>query len=107
MMEHRDDKVHKLERALTEVYRSRPDFPAGTIDVTHNVMRAIRQSAGEGSRLMPSIVLDQLVWRTATIAAAIVLCVTVFTVSVMRTTPGESAGVLAEELESAPLYGDF
>jgi len=107
MMEHRDDNVRKLERALTEAYRSRRDFPPGTIDVTHNVMRAIRQSPGEGSRLMPSIMLDQLVWRTATIAAAVVLCVTVFTVSMIRNTPGESAGLLAEELESAPLYGDF
>lgn len=106
MMVHRDDEIQKLERALTEAYRIQPDIPCGGVDVTQDVMRDIRRSPGESGRWVPSVVLDQLVWRTATIAAAVVLVVTVLIVSLIRVTPGESAGLLAEEFETAPLYGD-
>jgi len=106
-MVHREDEIQKLERALTEVYHSRPDCSSSAVDVTQGVMREIRRSPGEGTNWIPSVVLDQLVWRTATITAAVVLVVTVLTVDVFRSTSGESAGLLAEEFESAPLYGDY
>jgi hypothetical protein len=106
MMVQRDHEIEKLERALTEAYRARPDLPSGAVDVTHGVMREIRQLPGVGASWIPTVVLDQLVWRTATITAAIVLVVTIFTVGVIRPTSGESAGLIAEEFESTPLFGD-
>jgi hypothetical protein len=107
MMVHREDEIQKIERALTEAYRSQPDIPLGGVNVTQDVMRDIRRSRGESGRWIPTVVLDQLVWRAATIAAAVVLVVTVLTVGVLRTTAGESAGLLVEEFESAPLFGDY
>jgi hypothetical protein len=107
MMGYRDDEINKLERALTETYRSRPDIPLDKVNVAQDVMRAIRRSAGEGGRWIPSVVLDQIVWRTATIAAAVVLVVTILAVGMFQPTAGESAGLLAEEFESTPLFGDY
>ena len=106
-MGHRDDEIQKLERALTESYRSQPDLPFGGVNVTQGVMRELRRSTSESGRWIPSVVLDQIVWQAATIAAAVVLVVTVLTVEVLRTAPGESAALLAEEFESTPLFGDF
>jgi hypothetical protein len=106
MMGYRDDEISTLERALTETYRSRPDIPFVEIDVTQDVMRAIRRSTGEGGRWIPSVLLDQIVWRTATIAAAVVLVVTILTVGMFRATAGENTGLLADEFETASLYGD-
>lgn len=107
MMRPHDDKIDRLERALTETYRSRPDLPVGAFDVTQDVMRAIRRSTTGSDRWIPSIVLDRLVWRTATIAAAVVLVVTILTVGLFGPPSGESAGLLAEEFESTPLFGDY
>jgi hypothetical protein len=105
-MAHHDD-MEKLERALTESHRSQSDdLPFSTIDVTQNVMRDLRRSSGERSWWAPSVVLDQLVWRTATITAAVVLMVTVLTVGLFRPQTGENPGLLAEEFESVPLFGD-
>ena len=106
MMSHRDDEILKLERALTEAYRVQPDLQFDGVNVTQDVMRDIRRSTNESAEWISSVVLDQLVWRTATIAAAVVLVVTVLTVGVFRTTMGESAGLLAEEFEAAPLFVD-
>lgn len=105
-MAHRDNDVHKLERALTESYRSRSEISFGTIDVTHDVMRDIRRTAAETGPWAPSVVLDQLVWRTATITAAVVLTLTVLMVGLLRPQTGESAGLFAEEFESVPLFGE-
>jgi hypothetical protein len=106
-MVHRDDEIQKLERALTESYRSQPDLPFGGVNVTPGVMREIRRSTSESGRWIPSVVLDQIVWQAATIAAAVVLVVTVFTVGVSRISSGEGAGLLAEEFDSTPLFGDY
>lgn len=100
------DEIQKLERTLIESYRSRSDLPSGSVDVTQEVMRDIRRSAGERRWWAPLVVFDQLVWRTATITAAVVLMVTVLTVGLFGPQTGESAGLLAEEFESVPLFGD-
>ena len=107
MMGHRDNEIDKLERALTETYRARSDIPLGEVNVTQDVMRAVRRSTSERGGWIPSVVLDQIVWRTATIAAAVVLVVTILTVGMFRTTMGETGGMLAEEFESTPLFGDY
>jgi hypothetical protein len=101
-----DDKIHKIERAMAENYRTRSEFPFGALDVTQAVMRDIRRATGGKEWWTPSVVLDQLVWRTATITAAVVLMVTVITVGLFRPQVGENPGVLAEEFESVPLFGD-
>jgi hypothetical protein len=105
MTVHRDDEIQKLERALTEAYRHQPD-PIPGADLAQQVMRDIRQEAGDRDRWISTLAVDQLVWRTATVAAAVVLVLSVFTDGVVRPVTGERAGLLAEEFESAPLLGD-
>ncbi|HWV46578.1 MAG TPA: hypothetical protein VN039_11260 [Nitrospira sp.] len=102
-----DDEVLKLERALTEVYRSQPEASSSSVEVTQEVMRQIRQlTSSKNSVWVQSSVLDQLVWRTAAITAAVVMIVTILTVETLRTTADESGVLLADEFESAPLFGD-
>ena len=105
MASHDDEKLNALERALIDGYRSRSDV-SQAIDVTQDVMRDIRRLATERSRWTPAAVLDQLVWRTATITAAVVLMATVLTVGLFRSPTGESPALVAEELESVPLFGE-
>jgi anti-sigma factor RsiW len=99
------EHLNRLERALIENYRSRSDV-SRTVDVTQDVMRDIRRSATERSRWMPAMVLDQLVWRTATITAAVVLMATVLTVGLLRPPGWDSPALVAEELEAVPLFGE-
>lgn len=101
----RDEEIEKLERALTEAYRAQPDPVPGS-GLVQQVMRDIRQGASDSGRWISAVAVDQLVWRTATVAAAVVLVLSVFTVGVVRPVTGERAGLLAEEFESTPLFGD-
>lgn len=101
-----DDEVLKLERALTEVYRSRSEVPSDSVEVTQDVMWHIRRlTSGESNVWMQSGTLDQLIWRTAAITAAVVMIVTIFAVETFRTTAGESGVLLEEEFESTSLFG--
>ena len=102
MTHHDDERMNALERALIEGYRSRSN--QSTVDVTQSVMREIRRSVAERSRWAPAAVLDQLVWRTATITAAVVLMVTVLTVGLLRTPGGDTPALVVEEFESVPLF---
>lgn len=105
-MTHHDEKsLNELERALIDSFRSQSRV-SHAVDVTQDVMRDIRRSATERSRWTPAAVLDQLVWRTATITAAVVLMATVLTVGLWRPPNGESPALVAEELESVPFFGE-
>ena len=104
MAKHDDKNLNALECALIDGYRSRPDV-SEAVDVTQAVMRDIRRSVGEGSLWVPATVMDQLVWRTATITAAVVLMATVLTVGLLRPI-GDSPAPVAEELESVPLFAE-
>lgn len=105
-MTHHDEKsVNELERALIDGYRSQ-SLVSHALDVTQDVMRDIRLSSTERSRWTPAAVLDQLVWRTATITAAVVLMATVLTVGLWRPPTEESPVLVAEELESVPFFGE-
>ncbi len=105
-MTHHDEKsVNELERALIDGYRSQSRV-SHALDVTQDVMRDIRLSSTERSRWTPAAVLDQLVWRTATITAAVVLMATVLTVGLWRPPNEESPALVAEELESVPFFGE-
>jgi hypothetical protein len=105
MIGHDDESVNRLERALIDAYRSQSKA-SHAVDVTRDVMRDIRRSATERSRWTPTTVLDQLVWRTATITAAVVLTATVLTVGLWRPGAVENPALVAEELESVPLFDE-
>jgi anti-sigma factor RsiW len=105
MTRQHDEGTDILERALMDAYRSRPDG-ARDVDVTQAVMREIRRSAATRNRWAPAAVLDQLVWRTATITAAVVLTATMLTVGLFRTKAVDSPSLVAEEFESVPLFED-
>lgn len=99
------DDHRTLERALTEAYRGQADPVLGD-DLAQHVLREIRQQMSRNGRPSRAVWVDQLVWRTATVTAAVVLVVAVFAVGVVRTTTGEPAGVLADGLAAVPLLGD-
>ena len=100
-----EESLNRLERALIDSYRSQSG-DTQSVNVTQDVMRDIRRSATERSRWTPAVMLDQLVWRTATITAAVVLVATMLTVGLLRTPSAESPALVAEELESVPLFGE-
>lgn len=104
-MAHQDQDMQKLERVLTQSYRSRSEQPCDALDVTHNVMREIRRLTREPDRYAFSGGLDQFVWRTATITAAVVLTATVLTVGLFGQVTGENM-LFGEEFESAALFWD-
>jgi len=105
-MTHHDDDLRKLERVLIESYRSHSDRSSEAVDVTQAVMRDVRDSDDERTWWTPFVVLDQLVWRTAAITAAVVLMMTMLlTVDLFRPQSGETQSLIAEELESVP-FGD-
>ncbi len=102
-----DDEFLRLERALREVYCSQSEPSSDSAEVTQDVMRHIRQLTSSKSIVwMQSAVLDQLVWRTAVIAAAVVMIGTILSMDTFRTTAGESGVLLADEFESPPLLGE-
>ena len=102
-MAYRDDQINKLERALIETHRVGRDPSADGLDVTPNVMRDIRRLTGDPGPWAPAVILDQLVWRAATITAALVLVATVFGVGALRTV-GETQDAFYEDFETAPLF---
>ena len=105
-MAHHDQDMQKLERVLTQSYRSRSEHPLEAVDVTQNVMRDIRRMTREPEKSTFSSGLDQFVWRTATITAAVVLTATVLTVGLLGQVTAENMGLFAEEFESAALFWD-
>lgn len=53
MMERSDDKIHTVEHALTEVYRTGAASAISEVDVTQAVMRDIRRSVDDGNQWGP------------------------------------------------------
>jgi hypothetical protein len=102
-MAHDDERLNILERALLEGYRSRSNV-SDDPSLTDSVMGDIRRSAEELSRRASTILVDQLVWRTATITAAVVLIGTMVTVSFLRPPAWDSHAFVVEEFESVPLF---
>lgn len=101
-----EGELRKLEQALTEAYRLRTDERTGEVDVSRRVMQTIRQSRVVPDQWATSTMLDEVVWRTATVAAAVVLVVTMLMVGVLHRSPLEQAGLLTEEFDSAPLFAE-
>ncbi|TKS63316.1 MAG: hypothetical protein EWM73_01585 [Nitrospira sp.] len=70
-----DDHLKKVGRALTEAHRSRQEPSLGA-DWTVHVMRDIRREANRQGQSMMVLGLEQLVWRTAAVAAVLALVLT-------------------------------
>jgi hypothetical protein len=95
-----DDDLKKVERALSEVHRSRAE-PSLDADWALRVMQDIRRVAAGRmrSRELPGVA--RLVWRTAAVAAALAL---VFTGSVWFYAPGdpiETSALWASDFDAA------
>jgi anti-sigma factor RsiW len=105
MNQHTDIDVHKLERTLIDSYRSRSSA-SDEVDVTEQVMRDVRRLDIERGGWTPPAMLDQLIWRTATRAAAVVLIVAMLTVGLFRA-QSDGPALMADDFESAPLFGDW
>ncbi|HEU4686400.1 MAG TPA: hypothetical protein VFS39_17970 [Nitrospira sp.] len=99
MMPNDEERIDRVERVLTEAYRARGEGLPHP-DVTARVMREIRGSrpAQAWAAVMP----DDLVWRTASIAAAVVLVVALLTVQLVHSGLGENAP-WPEEFETSAL----
>ena len=104
MNQHTDLDVHKLERTLIDSYRSRSGA-SYEVDVTQQVMRDVRRLDSEPEGWTPPAMLDQLIWRTATRAAAVVLIAAILTVGLFRS-QSDGPALIAEDFESAPLFED-
>ena len=102
MKQHSDMDIRKLERVLTESYRSRSDV-AHDVDVSQQVMGDVRRLDIERGGWAPPAMLDQFIWRTATRAAAVVLLAAMLTVGLFRS-QSERPALIAEDFESAPLF---
>lgn len=74
-----DDDLKKVERALREAHQSRQEPSLGN-DWTIRLMQDVRRKANGHGQSMMGLGLDQLVWRTAAVAAVMAL---VFTGSVL------------------------
>jgi hypothetical protein len=97
-----NEDMRKLERALTEAHQARqaPSLGPGWAE---QVMRDIRHVEVQPK---PQNGVEHLVWRTAAIAAAVTLIVTISMVVWPGTPSNEGMGLLTEEFESAPLFFD-
>lgn len=103
MMAQHDEDMQKLERALTEAHRARQEPSLGP-DWARGVMRDIRHATvrEEHRSIVPGA--EQLVWRTAAVAATVAVILAVSIAALSLTGSTESAGSLAEEFELALLF---
>jgi hypothetical protein len=102
MMTAHDENMQKIERALIEAHRARSAPPLGQ-GWAEQLMQDIHRAE---VRPKPLHGVEQLVWRTAAIAAAVALIVTVSIVAWSWAPSNEGMGPLTEEFESAPLFFD-
>ena len=93
-----------LERLLSAVHRARSGPELGPA-WRQGVIRHIRSLTGPAVTERLGFGLDQLVWRTATLAAALAV-VAALSVGALVWTTQESETVLGEEFEIAALFND-
>jgi hypothetical protein len=103
MNQHTDIDVQKLERALVDSYRSRSGASYYEVDVTQQIMRDVRRLDTERDGWTPPAMLDQLIWQTATRAAAVVLIAAMLTVGLFRL-QSDGPALVVEDFEPAPLF---
>lgn len=93
-----DEDLAKLERALTEAYRSRQE-PVFGADWVHHVMRDIRRE--EKQAAMPFAGIAFAVWRGAAVAATVALIVAASSLVYTGQSEGELTALLSDDLEAA------
>lgn len=104
-MMQKDEDIQKLEQALAKAHRAR-EAPLFGPEWSEHVMRDVRRVAVQRARssVVPGI--ERLVWRTATLAAAGALMLTISLIAWAWSPSSEDVGIVAEEIESAPLFFD-
>ncbi len=100
-----DDKMQRLERALSEAHRHRSEPALGPAWL-RSVMWDVRRASSEESRPNGGFVVEQQVWRAAALAAAVALVLTFSLVVLSWTGLGESPEMLVEEFEIAALLSE-
>ena len=101
-----DEALRRLEHDLSKTARLQTEVTPPDLNVAPLVMQTIRRSALRPADWTASAGLDQLVWRTATIAAAVVLVITILMAGVRGSSPLGPTTLLAEDFESSPLFGE-
>lgn len=94
-----DQDLEKLERALAEAHRSRPEPSLGAA-WTGQVLRDIRREAARPWRAMASPGIARLLRRVAAIAAVLALVLAGFLVVDAGEDTVELAALLSEEVET-------
>jgi len=100
-----DETRRRLEQAMVEAHRTR-QVPFLGPDWSDAVMREVRRVAIRSAHGNGVTAIDRLVWRTAGIAAAVALVLTVSLITWSQTRSPDGGGLAAEELESAPWFFD-
>ena len=100
-----DETIRRLEQAIAEAHRTRP-VPLLGSEWGERVMRDVRRAANAGVRGVVAPVVEQLVWRTAGLAAAVALVMTASLFAWSHMSSPDGVGAATEELESAQLYFD-
>ncbi len=97
-----DERLQKLEQALTEAHRARhtPSWQAGWVE---GVMQEVRRVARQPPRVSGNGDVVLLVWRAAGFAAVLsILLLVSFLMQSM--TVSEEGGLMAEEVEVGSLF---
>jgi hypothetical protein len=97
------ERIDTLEHVLTQAHRARADGSSNRVDVISSVMREVQHISGRNRSRLLSALPGEFIWRTATIAATVVLLMTVLTVQLLRPGARENADVWAEEFEVVSL----
>lgn len=98
-----DETIRNLEHALAKAHRERQPLPLGQ-EWTEKVMWAIRRQGVQTRPVSPRVVLDGLIWQTASAAAALALILTL-SLLVMSLFPSRGGvSLVAEEVESGSLF---
>ncbi len=103
-MANNERQPEQLERLLCAVYRARSGPELGPA-WRQGVIRHIRSLTGPAATERLGFGLDQLVWRTATLAAVLAV-VAALSVGVLVWTTQETETLLGEEFEIAALFND-
>lgn len=98
-----DERLQKLEQALTEAHRARhtPSWQAGWVEgVMQEIRRVARQPPGVSGN--GDVVL--LVWRAAGFAAVLSILLLVSFLMQSTMTMSEEGGLMAEDVEVSSLF---
>lgn len=98
-----DERLQKLEQALTEAHRARhtPSWQAGWVE---GVMQEVRRVARRPPRVCGNGGVEHLVWRAACFAAVLSILLLVSFLMQSPMTVSEEGGLMAEDVEVGSLF---